>query len=148
LTVLKRNSLARHISRLRISHTGSKKASYRDLVRTTGIPLSVLHAIAQSKIAPDGTLEFHEVKPGYRQKLKDSTRREFPFCFEDAKLKIRICELAKRWHLSANTLRRLVAGEPGVIRITVGPLLRSREISQLMLGSVSDHAVNAAHCLP
>ena len=39
---------------------------------------------------PDGTIEFHEVKPGYRQKLKDGTRREAPFCFEDAKLKIRI----------------------------------------------------------
>lgn len=39
---------------------------------------------------PDGTIEFHEVKPGYRQKLKDGTRREAPFCFEDAKLKIRV----------------------------------------------------------
>jgi len=38
----------------------------------------------------DGTLEFHEVKPSYRQKLKDGTRREVPFCFEDAKLKIRV----------------------------------------------------------
>jgi serine/threonine protein kinase len=54
---LKRNSLARHISRLRIAHTGSKKASYRDLVRTTGIPLSVLHAIAQGKIAIPGWIE-------------------------------------------------------------------------------------------
>jgi hypothetical protein len=57
LTVLKRNSLARHISRLRITHTGSKKASYRDLVRTTGIPLSVLHAIAQGKSAIPGWIE-------------------------------------------------------------------------------------------
>ena len=39
---------------------------------------------------PDGTIEFHEVKPGYRQKLKGGTRREAPFCFEDAKLKIRV----------------------------------------------------------
>ncbi|HEY4901377.1 MAG TPA: hypothetical protein VIH91_11220 [Terriglobales bacterium] len=39
---------------------------------------------------PDGTIEFHEGKPGYRQKLKDGTRREAPFCFEDAKLKIRV----------------------------------------------------------
>lgn len=39
---------------------------------------------------PDGTIEFHEVKPGYRQKLKDGTCREAPFCFEDAKLKVRI----------------------------------------------------------
>ena len=36
-----------------------------------------------------GELEFHEVKPTYRQKLKDGTRREAPFCFEDSKLKIR-----------------------------------------------------------
>jgi hypothetical protein len=41
---------------------------------------------------PDATIEFHEVKPGYRQKLKDGTRREVPFCFEDAKLKIRIAD--------------------------------------------------------
>lgn len=34
-------------------------------------------------------------------------------------------ELAKRWHLSPNTVRRLVADEPGVIKITVGPLLRN-----------------------
>jgi hypothetical protein len=39
---------------------------------------------------PDGTIDFHEVEPGYRQKLKDGTRREAPFCFEDAKLKIRV----------------------------------------------------------
>jgi len=37
----------------------------------------------------DATFECHEVKPTYRQKLTNGTRREAPFCFEDAKLKIR-----------------------------------------------------------
>src|SRR5271165_1265271 len=38
---------------------------------------------------PDAHMECHEVKPTYRQKLKDGTRREAPFSFEDSKLKIR-----------------------------------------------------------
>ncbi len=37
-----------------------------------------------------------------------------------------VSELAKRWHLSPNTVRRLVVDEPGVIKLTVGPLLRNR----------------------
>jgi hypothetical protein len=61
LTVLQRSSLANHIRRLRIATTGARKASYRDLARATGIPLSVLHAIAKEKIViPDwiAKLEF------------------------------------------------------------------------------------------
>jgi hypothetical protein len=38
----------------------------------------------------------------------------------------KVSELAKRWHLSPNTVRRLVVDEPGVIKLTVGPLLRNR----------------------
>ena len=38
---------------------------------------------------PNGEIELHEVKPTFKQKLKDGTRREAPFCFEDSKLKIR-----------------------------------------------------------
>ena len=54
MTVLQRSSLANHIRRLRIANTGTRKASYRDLARATGIPLSVLHAIAKEKIViPD-----------------------------------------------------------------------------------------------
>jgi len=37
-----------------------------------------------------------------------------------------VSELAKRWHLSPNTVRRLVADESGVIKITVRPLLQNR----------------------
>jgi len=33
-----------------------------------------------------------------------------------------VSEFAKRWHLSPNTVHRLVADEPGVIKITVGPV--------------------------
>ena len=45
MTVLQRSSLA---------NPGTRKASYRDLARATGIPLSVLHAIAKEKIViPD-----------------------------------------------------------------------------------------------
>jgi hypothetical protein len=46
LTVLQRDSLARHIRRLRRTCKGPKATTYRDLARTTGIPLSVLHGIA------------------------------------------------------------------------------------------------------
>ena len=54
MTVLQRSSLANHIRRLRTANTGTRKASYRDLARATGIPLSVLHAIANEKIViPD-----------------------------------------------------------------------------------------------
>ena len=54
LTVLQRSSLADHIHKLRSTRTGNKKASYRDIARATGIPLSVLHAIAKEKIViPD-----------------------------------------------------------------------------------------------
>ena len=75
MTVLKRNSLARHVSRLRITHTGSKKASYRDLVRTTGIPLSVLHAIAQGKIAIPGWIEKLEAAHNAEWRLVTPRRR-------------------------------------------------------------------------
>ena len=54
MTVLQRRSLANHIRRLRTANTGARKACYRDLARATGIPLSVLHAIAKEKIViPD-----------------------------------------------------------------------------------------------
>ena len=43
-----------------------------------------------------------------------------------------VSELADRWHLSPNTVRRLVADEPGVIKITVGPLLRNRRKRHLV----------------
>ena len=43
-----------------------------------------------------------------------------------------VSELAKRWHLSPNTVRRRVADEPGVIRLTVGPLLRNRRKRHLV----------------
>jgi len=46
---------------------------------------------------PDTHLEFHEVKPTFRQKLQDGSRREAPFCFEDAKLKIRIAAAMYDW---------------------------------------------------
>ena len=49
MTVLQRSSLANHIRRLRTASTGARKASYRDLARATGIPLSVLHAIAKEE---------------------------------------------------------------------------------------------------
>lgn len=57
MTVLQRPSLARPIRRLHLTRKGSKTTTYRDLVRTTGIPLSVLHAIAQGKIAIPGWIE-------------------------------------------------------------------------------------------
>ena len=41
-------------------------------------------------ILPDGTIEMHEVKPTYRPKREDGTRVDKPFCFEDAKLKIKV----------------------------------------------------------
>jgi len=44
-----------------------------------------------------------------------------------------VAELAKRWHLSPNTVRRLVADEPGVIKLTVGPLLRKRHLVSLRI---------------
>lgn len=43
-----------------------------------------------------------------------------------------VAELVKRWHLSPNTVRPLVADEPGVIRLIVGSLLRNRRKSQLV----------------
>jgi len=43
-----------------------------------------------------------------------------------------VSELAKRWHLSPNTVRRLVVDEPGVIKLTVGSLLRNRRKRNLV----------------
>ena len=43
-----------------------------------------------------------------------------------------VSELAKRWHLSPNTVRRLVADEPGVVRLTVGPMRRNRRKRHLV----------------
>ena len=57
MTVLQRDSLARHIRRLRRACKGPRTTTYRDLARTTGIPLSVLHGIAQGKIAIPGWIE-------------------------------------------------------------------------------------------
>ncbi|HME34700.1 MAG TPA: hypothetical protein VKF84_05640 [Candidatus Sulfotelmatobacter sp.] len=50
MTFLQCSSLANHIRRLRTANTGTRKASYRELARATGIPRSVLHAIAKEKI--------------------------------------------------------------------------------------------------
>ncbi len=36
-----------------------------------------------------------------------------------------VAELAERWHLSPNTVRRLVAAEPGVLKITAAKRCRS-----------------------
>ena len=60
---------------------------------------------------PHGTLEFHKVKPGYRQKLKDGTRREGPVLFrrrevEDShrrcpvrRIPVRYCLPSESWRL-------------------------------------------------
>ncbi len=39
---------------------------------------------------PDGTIEFHEVKPDTARSSRTAPAREAPFCCEDAKLKIRV----------------------------------------------------------
>ncbi len=54
-------------------------------------------------------------------------------------------ELAKRWHLSANTVRRLVADEPGVIKLTVGPLMRNRRKRHLVSLRIPERVALRVH---
>jgi len=56
-----------------------------------------------------------------------------------------VSELAKRWHLSPNTVRRLVIDEPGVIKITVGPLLRNRRKRHLMSLRIPERVALRVH---
>lgn len=56
-----------------------------------------------------------------------------------------VSELAKRWHLSPNTVRRLVADEPGVIKITVGPLLRNRRKRHLVSLRIPERVALRVH---
>ena len=41
-------------------------------------------------ILTDAKVEMHEVKPTYKAKRSDGSRVEKPFCFEDAKLKVKV----------------------------------------------------------
>ena len=56
-----------------------------------------------------------------------------------------ISELAKRWHLSPNTVRRLVVDEPGVIKLTVGPLLRNRRKRHLVSLRIPERVALRVH---
>jgi hypothetical protein len=56
-----------------------------------------------------------------------------------------VSELAKRWHLSPNTVRRLVVDEPGVIKLTVGPLLRNRRKRHLVSLRISERVALRVH---
>jgi hypothetical protein len=56
-----------------------------------------------------------------------------------------VSELAKRWHLSPNTVRRLVADEPGVIKITVGALLRNRRKRHLVSLRIPERVALRVH---
>ena len=57
----------------------------------------------------------------------------------------RVSGLAKRWHLSPNTVRRLVADEPGVIKITVGPLPRNRRKRHLVSLRIPERVALRVH---
>lgn len=56
-----------------------------------------------------------------------------------------VSELAKRWHLSPNTVRRLVVDEPGVVRLTVGPLLRNRRKRHLVSLRIPERVALRVH---
>ena len=56
-----------------------------------------------------------------------------------------VSELAKRWHLSPNTVRRLVVDEPGVIKLTVGPLLRNRRKRHLVSLRIPERVALRVH---
>ena len=56
-----------------------------------------------------------------------------------------VSELAKRWHLSPNTVRRIVADEPGVIKITVGPRLRNRRKRHLVSLRIPERVALRVH---
>lgn len=56
-----------------------------------------------------------------------------------------VSELAERWHLSPNTVRRLVTDEPGVIKITVGPLLRNRRKRHLVSLRIPERVALRVH---
>jgi hypothetical protein len=56
-----------------------------------------------------------------------------------------VSELDKRWHLSPNTVRRLVVDEPGVIKLTVGPLLRNRRKRHLVSLRIPERVALRVH---
>jgi len=56
-----------------------------------------------------------------------------------------VAELAKRWHLSPNTVRRLFANEPGVIKLTIGPLLRNRRTRRLVSLRIPERVALRVH---
>lgn len=56
-----------------------------------------------------------------------------------------VSELSKRWHLSPNTVCRLVADEPGVIKITLGPLLHNRRRRHLVSLRIPERVVLRVH---
>jgi hypothetical protein len=56
-----------------------------------------------------------------------------------------VSELAKRWHLSPNTVSRLVVDEPEVIKLTVGPLLRNRRKRHLVFLRIPERVVLRVH---
>jgi hypothetical protein len=56
-----------------------------------------------------------------------------------------VSELAKRWHLSPNTVRRLVVDEPGVIKLTVGLLLRNRRKRHLVSLRIPERVALRVH---
>lgn len=61
------------------------------------------------------------------------------------RLNYTVGELAKRWHLSPNTVRRLVVDEPGVIKLTVGPLLRNRRKRHLVSLRIPERVALRVH---
>jgi DeoR/GlpR family transcriptional regulator of sugar metabolism len=56
-----------------------------------------------------------------------------------------VSELAKRCHLSPNTVRRVVVDEPGVIKLTVGPLLRNRRKRHLVSLRIPERVALRVH---
>jgi hypothetical protein len=56
-----------------------------------------------------------------------------------------VSELAKRWHLSPSTVQRLVVDEPGVIKLTVGPLLRNRRKRHLVSLRIPERVALRVH---
>lgn len=56
-----------------------------------------------------------------------------------------VSELAKRWHISPNTVRRLVVDEPAAIKLTVGPLLRNRRKRRLVPLRIPERMVLRVH---
>ena len=55
-----------------------------------------------------------------------------------------VAELAKRWHVSPNTVRRLMADEPGVLKFTAGLKHNPRRRSMTQL-RIPDRVAQRVH---